>query len=123
MQYSAVLIIPAALKPEADAVGAVMGWGQKSYTIPLGSGESVTHYAARADVSEQFVRWVKGIDQLPDPAVQPVIDALIADFSPDPEDSEKLVHWGWAHLSAVILAHGLEATEPQPIVTNADSGV
>ena len=116
MQYSAVLIIPAALKAEADAVGALMGWGPESYTIPLGDGESVTHYAARADVGESFIGWCRGTIPLPDPAAQPVIDALIANFSPDPEDSEQQVQWGRAHLSAVILAHGLQPTEPQPVV-------
>ena len=111
--YSAVLIIPAAMKPSADALGAAMGWGEVSYTIPLGNGENVTHYAARSDVSEQFIRWVKGLDPLPDPAAQPIIDTLIADFSPDPtvELAEGAtpppVLWGKEHLEAVIAEHEL----------------
>lgn len=110
MQYSAVLIIPAALKTQADTVGAAMGWGPVSYTIPLGDGETVTHYAARADVSGQFVRWVKGLDPLPDESFQPVIDALIADFSPDPTyafDESPPVLWGREHLDAVLSELGL----------------
>lgn len=113
MQYSAILIIPAALKPAADAVGAAMGWGEISYTIPLASdpeSSEVTHYAARADVTEQFVRWIKGVDPLPDPAAQPVIDALIADFTPDPtyagEDPPATL-WGRAHLESVLAKRGL----------------
>lgn len=111
MTYSAVLIIPAAMKSAADAVGEAMGWGPVSYTIPLGDGETVTHYAARADVSAPFIGWVRGLDPLPDPAAQPVIDALIADFSPDPSDAgDKAppVLWGRAHLQAVVAATGLQ---------------
>ena len=114
MQYSAVLIIPADLKAQADAVGAAMGWGDVSYTIPLSDDPEsleVTHWAARSDVSEQFVRWVRGLDPLPDPAFQPVIDALVADFSPDPEDAEKPVLWGRAHLAAVLAAQGMVVLE------------
>ena len=105
MQHSAVLIIPAALKAQADAVGAAMGWGEVSYTIPLTDNPEtleVTHWAARADVSEQFVRWVTGQDPMPDPAFQPVIDALIADFSPDPHDPDAPDLWGRAHLDTVL---------------------
>ena len=105
MQYSAVLIIPAHLKTQADAVGAAMLWGDVSYTIPLSDDPEsmeVTHWAARADVSEQFIRWVRGLDPLPDPAFQPVIDALVADFSPDPADAEKPTLWGREHLDAVL---------------------
>lgn len=112
MQHSAVLIIPAALKPDADAVGAAMGWGPESYTIPLGDGETVTHYGSRPDVSEQLVRWIKGLDPLPEGMehAQPVIDALIADFSPDPTfegDDPPPVLWGREHLDAVLAAEGL----------------
>ena len=110
MRYSAVLIVPAEMKPQADALGAAMGWGPVSYTIPLGAEEAVTHYGARADVSGQFVRWVKGLDPLPDAAFQPVIDALVADFRPDPTyagDDPPPVLWGRAHLDAVLADKGL----------------
>ena len=111
MQHSAVLIIPADLKAQADAIGKAMGWGDVSYTIALGDGETVTHYGARVDVSEQFIRWVKGIDPLPDPSLQPVIDALITDFSPDPTyegDEPPPVLWGREHLDAALAAMGLQ---------------
>ena len=115
--HSAVLIIPAALKPQADAVGQAMGWGEVSYTIALTNdpetGE-VTHYAARADVSEQFIRWVKGVDPLPDPSLQPVIDALITDFSPDPTyegDEPPPVLWGREHLDAALAHMGLQLVQ------------
>ena len=124
MQHSAVLIIPAALKPAADAVGAAMGWGPVSYTIPLSDdGEAVTHWGARADVSLPFLRWVRGLEPLPEGMehAQPVIDALIADFSPDPThegDDPPPVLWGRAHLDAVLAAHGLQITLPSPVNIN-----
>lgn len=53
---SAVLIIPAALRDAANAVGDVMGWGPENYTIALsGGGETVTHYACRTDVAVSFL--------------------------------------------------------------------
>jgi hypothetical protein len=109
MQYSAVLIIPAALKTHADAVGEAMGWGPVSYTIPLGNGETVTHYGARADVSTQFVRWLRGDEPLPDPAFQAIMAGLIADFSPDPvpNDYSLPAIWGNAHMTRAIDSAGL----------------
>lgn len=109
MAFSAVLIIPEALRDAANAVGAAMGWGPDSYTVSLSADgcETVTHYGARTDVSEQFVRWITGVDPLPDPAAAPVVTALIADFSPDPADPEKPVLWGADHFNAVLAEHGL----------------
>lgn len=106
-EFSAVLILPAALKDAGDAVAQAMGWGQIAYTIPLGADDTVTHYACRADVSEQFTRWIKGDDPLPDPSIAPVVSALIWDFSPDLSDPEKPRLWGRAHLDAVLAANGL----------------
>ena len=114
MLHSAVLIIPAAMKAQADAVGAALGWGPVSFTIPLGDGGDVTHYGARADVSVQFVRWIRGHEPLPDPAFAPVIDALIADFSPDPGaegmDTAAAL-WGRAHLTDALRRHGFSDEE------------
>lgn len=108
MEYSAVLIIPTTLKPMGDAVAQAMGWGFVAYSIPLSTdGETVTHYACRADVSPQFMRWIKGDDPLPDPSIAPVINALIYDFSPDPRDPEGPRLWGRNHLDTVLSARGL----------------
>lgn len=108
MDHSAILIIPTALKPAADAIGAAMGWGDESYTITLSDddGVTLTHYALRADCDHQFIRWVRGQESLPNPAMQPVIDALISDFSPDPDAAEKPVLWGRDHLDAVLTEVG-----------------
>lgn len=125
MQHSAVLIIPAALKTQADAVGQAMGWGPVTFTLPLGDGESVTHWGARADVGAQFIRWVRGIDTLPEgmESAQPVIDTMTADFRPDPThagDDPPPVLWGRAHLEAMLAAQGRQITRPDPVNINTD---
>lgn len=109
MEYSAVLISRAALRESANAIGAAMGWGPESYTIPLAGPDDTeaTHLAARSDVSAQLIRWVRGLDPLPDPAFQPVIDALIADFSPDPDNPDAPALYGRAHLDVVLAEQGL----------------
>lgn len=109
MEYSAVLIIPAAMKPMGDAVAQAMEWGNIAYTIPLSTDEeTVTHYGCRADVSPQFARWVRGDDPLPDQGLAPVINALIWDFSPDLDpdpENPKPTLWGADHLDAVLAAN------------------
>jgi hypothetical protein len=121
MQHSAVLIIPAALKPAADAIGAAMGWGPCSYTVPLtADGETVTHYAARADVGDGFLHMVAGLDPLPEGIGEhaaPVLAALVADFSPGlPSDDapERPTLWGREHFDAVLAAHGFSIAETDP---------
>jgi hypothetical protein len=114
--HSAVLIIPAALKAHADAIGEAMGWGPTSYTIALSAddGETVTHFGARADVGPGFLRLVAGIDPLPDTIgaqAALVLGALIVDFSPDPAHPDKPALWGGAHFEAVCEAHGLTRHE------------
>ena len=138
-QHSAILIIPAALKPQADAVGAALGWGEVSYTIALTDdleGQGVTHYAARADVSSVFLYVIKlaqgedvtvpddlvdavaamkaAVADAPSEIVDPVIAALIADFSPDPTyegDDPPPVLWGRAHLDKVLEAMGQQLVQ------------
>lgn len=113
--YSAVLILPMALKDAGDQIGAAMGWGPVSYTIPLISEDAseATHVGLRADVQPSFIDMIEAARQgvypeaLPEAALRPVIEALIADFSPDPSAPEKPVLWGAEHLEAVCASHGL----------------
>jgi hypothetical protein len=117
MSYSAVLIIPKTLHQQANDVAAIMGWGPESYSVPLGDGETVTHYGLRADVSGQFIRWIRGQDPLPEAVAAlaaPVISALISDFSPDPDDGEKPVIWGRDHFAAVCADSGLVPVPDDP---------
>lgn len=53
-----VLIIPAGLKHSANALGAAMGWGPESYSVPLSSdgAEPPTHYGLNlAEASDVFL--------------------------------------------------------------------
>lgn len=105
--YSAVLILPKEHKEAGDQIGEVMGWGPVSYTIPLSTGQDLTHYGLRADVETTFVDMIEDAKRGTYPsnlhieALQSVISALIADFSPDSTDSEKPVMWGAEHFEYV----------------------
>lgn len=112
--HSAVLIIPAAMLAQANALGESMGWGPESYTVPLSTdGETVTHYGCRADVGSLFVEWINGTTPLPDPAAQPIVDALIWSFSPDPMAPDAPVLWGREHFDATMAQHGMAVFDPQ----------
>jgi hypothetical protein len=114
---SAVLIIPAAVLDDANAVGLALGHGPNNYTVPLASDAdpgTVTHYGARADVSSEFIAVVAagkagtlppvdwsavGIDET---RALAVVDALVADFDEAGAHPSPLAHW-----SAALAAHGL----------------
>jgi hypothetical protein len=101
VMQSAVLILPANLKTQGNTIGDAMGWGPESYTIPLSdNGADITHWGLRADVDEQFVRWITGVDPLPLPDANTVLESLIYDFS---ENSL----WGRDHLEYVCALHNL----------------
>ncbi len=94
---SAILILPADLKAQGNAVGEAMGWGPESYTIPLSNNsQDITHYGLRADVSDQFIRWITGVDPLPIPDAETIIASLMYDFSGTEHNL-----WGRAHLEYV----------------------
>lgn len=94
---SAILILPADLKSQGNAIGESMGWGPESYTIPLSNnGLDVTHYGLRADVSDQFIRWITGVDPLPIQGADAVLASLTYDFSGTEHN-----FWGREHLEYV----------------------
>ncbi|MBZ0129622.1 MAG: hypothetical protein K8F59_10945 [Rhodobacteraceae bacterium] len=106
--HSAVLIIPATLRQQADDVAAAMGWGPLSFTVPLAllgnEDETPSHWACRADVTLGFLRQVRGLDPLSDLDHAPVFDALSADFRPDPTlaGDDRSLLWGRHHFDAVL---------------------
>ena len=83
---SCVLIVPAALKDEADALGEALGHGPQSYTVALTTGEGVTHWGLHAFVSPDFVAMLQS-GELPDgvefPALGDVMAALISSVRAD----------------------------------------
>ena len=118
MLYSAVLIIEDSLREQADAMGAAMGWGPVSYTIPLVAAQSpedspedrpdepITHWACRLDVPRSDIAAIRAEGEAA-PALQDhgtVLQHLVADFSPDPDapaDAQSAL-WGHAHLGATL---------------------
>ena len=56
MVYSTVMIVEAAHRETANAMGAALGYGPGTYTVPLSDdGETVTHYGAHAVTSEDYI--------------------------------------------------------------------
>jgi len=97
---SAVLILPAAYRQAGNNLSAEMGWqpvgaDPGTYSIPLMTGDTLTHWGCRADVTAGFIDMVEN----PSPEVQPLVDVLIYDWrvTGDPH----------THFLDVITANGL----------------
>lgn len=100
---STVLLIPAALQADGNAVAEQMGWGPSNYSVPVTTdGTTVSHYGLHTFTSAQFQGWVEGTEPLPEGMThaQPVIDALIYSFRDDIKNRE--------HFDAVLAANGLQ---------------
>ena len=103
---SAVLILPAAYRDAGNTLSAEMGWqpvgaDPGTYSIPLMTGDTLTHWGCRADVTQGFIDMVEN----PTPEVQPLVDVLIYDWrvTGDPH----------THFVDVITANGLvEQADP-----------
>lgn len=94
---SAVLIVPAAIRPAAEIFGQSQGWGPSNFTVPLSAdgGLTITHYGCRTDVGPNF-------DDLfldPPQGAESLADVVIRDFSDSIKDD--------AHFAAVIDAIGM----------------
>ena len=97
---SAVLILPAAYRDAGNDLSAEMGWqpvdaDPGTYSIPLCTGDTLTHWGCRADVTQGFIDMVEN----PTPEVQPLVDVLVYDWrvTGDP----------YGHFVDVIAAQGL----------------
>ena len=98
--HSAVLILPAAYRAAGNALSASMGWQPEdadpgTYSVPLTTDGTVTHWGCRADVTQSFMDMVAN----PTPETQPLIDVLIYDF--------RVTGDTYLHFSDVIEANGL----------------
>ena len=98
--FSAVLILPEAYRQAGNDLSAQMGWqpvGAEpgTYSVPLMTGDVLTHWGCRADVTQTFIDMVEN----PTPETQPLIDVLIWDFrvTGDP----------YTHFMDIIGANGL----------------
>lgn len=75
---SAVLIVPASTLAAANALGELMGWGPRNYTVPLGPSPQgpITHWGCRAEVQPGYFDLLAD----PPPEAMPVLAVLIADY-------------------------------------------
>lgn len=107
---STILVIPAAMRAAGNAVAEVMGWGPNNYSVPLFTGDAITHYGLHTYSSAQFEAWITGTEPLPEgmESAQPVIDALVYSFRDDIA--------GAAHFASVLEYNGL-----LPTATEADN--
>ena len=65
---SAVLILPAAYRDAGNDLSAEMGWqpvgaDPGTYSIPLMTGDTLTHWGCRADVTQTFIGMVENPPQ------------------------------------------------------------
>lgn len=79
--FSAVLILPAASRDAGNAISASMGWqpvgaDPGTYSVPLMTGDTLTHWGCRSDVTQSFIDMVMN----PTPETRPVVDVLIYDW-------------------------------------------
>lgn len=100
--WSAVLILPEAYRQAGNDLSAEMGWqpvGAEpgTYSVPLMTGDTLTHWGCRADVTQSFLDMVEN----PTTETQPLVDVLIYDWrvTGDP----------YQHFRDVIAVNGLTA--------------
>lgn len=122
MAASLVLIIPAALRDKANALGVALGQGPGNFSVALsGDGETITHYGLlHQAASADFIGTIKAGQQgvLPDVQwsvfdltvedVAAVVSNLVVSVSPD-SDAEESISYATpaAHFYDVTNQHEL----------------
>jgi hypothetical protein len=113
---SAVLILPAALQTAGNALSVALGHGPDTYSIPLCTGEAVTHFGAHAWVQQSFVDTIQAaatgtlpdslttLDEDGNPPISPadlqaILTSLILSVR---EGGDPQEHW-----QSVLTANGL----------------
>lgn len=120
--HSAVLIIPETLLTKANKLGEAMGWGPNNYTIPLKDINDATHYGLRADVQPSFLELLQNaasgvlppidleIYELTPADVQEIVANLKTSFSPDPNDPDMPLLWGYDHFVYALNKYSMVQT-------------
>ena len=109
MTHSTVLIIPAELHAEANALGEAMGWGPNNYSVPLSAtgAEPATHYGLHTWVEDSFLTLIEGVEQGAMPegltgytleGIQAIVAALIVSVRGDSA----------GHFDEVCSAHNIQ---------------
>jgi hypothetical protein len=105
---SLVLIIPAALRDKANALGAALDMGSNNYSVPLSANgqEPATHYGLHAWAAQSFINMIdagvmpEGLDY-PEADFDAVMAALIVSARDDMT----------GHFADVLDANGLATME------------
>ena len=98
--YSTVLIVPAHLREQANALGESLGYGPDNYSVPLYSEGALSHYGLHAWMDEDFKSAVE-TGNIED---QEIKNALIYSF----RDSYE------GHFDFIIAENGLTIAEEVP---------
>ncbi|OYW56764.1 MAG: hypothetical protein B7Y80_01390 [Hyphomicrobium sp. 32-62-53] len=107
---SAILVVPVDLRERANFLALCLGWGPDSYSVPLTiDGETISHFACRADVTESFLAMISDASNGIFPSIpmtpqeiSAVVVGLLSDFAaPGQYESAR------SHFEAAIARHGL----------------
>jgi hypothetical protein len=122
--HSTVMIIPANLRDDADLLAVALGHaapGDRSYTIPLGAGDTVTHWGLHTWADDDFladlgeaaggelppVKWSDfGLTKARVTAVAAGLEVSAPGSGIDPEGAAH--PWPADHMAAVLAALGLK---------------
>jgi hypothetical protein len=126
---SAVNIVPAQLRDSYNVLAAALGWGSGNCSVPLYTGDTITHYGGRANVSPTFEEIIGNALQgiLPDELiaqgadpqqVQALLQQATIDIAPrtegEGEDAVTIQHSSpRAHFEAVVDSLGLTWIQEQ----------
>lgn len=103
---SVVLIIPAALKSDADTLAELLGYGPNSYSVPLSADgtEPATHYGLHTWAEQSFLDMLSA-ENIPEGLEQyaPVKDAVIVSVRSDMTN----------HFSEILIDNNLQQVDEQ----------
>jgi hypothetical protein len=108
MSQSLVLIIPVALRDDANALGVALDMGPNSFSVALTDATEITHYGLHAWASDSFIAMLESGTlppdvEFPEATLDAIMAALIQSVQPDPT----------GHFTAVCEANGLRMFEPE----------
>jgi hypothetical protein len=109
MSQSLVLIIPADLRDDANALGVALGMGPDNYSVPLSAdgSEPATYYGLHAWASDDFIAMLDSGELPPDVDFpQDEFDAIMAASIQSVQSDPT------GHFNDVIAANGLTIVEP-----------
>ena len=120
--YSTVMIVPAALRDDANLLGAALGHGPESYTVPIPSDGETTHWGSHSWPDESFFAMIVGAQGgtfppvdwaahgLTDERVQAVLAAVVISAPGSPIDPDGTPYASPSEHAAAVTA-GITASD------------